>query len=87
MALNDEELNRRREERKRQKALQVSQLRWLKWGAVITAVILVLCGAAVLITNGIVQHRQKAQTQMQITEPTVVTEPTETTAVTDETEE
>lgn len=79
MALNDEELNRRREERKRQKALQVSQLRWLKWGAVITAVILVLCGAAVLITNGIVQHRQKAQTQMQMTEPTVVTEPTETT--------
>lgn len=79
MALNDEELNRRREERKRQKALQVSQLRWLKWGAVITAVILVLCGAAVLITNGIVQHRQKAQTQIQMTEPTVVTEPTETT--------
>ena len=77
MALNDEELNRRREERKKEKALLDSQLRWLKLGAIITAVVIVLCGAAVLITNGLVKPRQPAPPQMQAPSTSATTTPTQ----------
>ena len=77
MALNDEELNRRREERKKEKALLDSQLRWLKLGAIITAVVIVLCGAAVLITNGLVKPRQPAPPQMQTPSTSATTTPTQ----------
>ena len=75
MALHDDELNRRREERKKERALQNSQWRMLKWGAIITAVVMVLCGTAVLITKLAVG--QKAP-QLE-TPPTQVTTPTEPT--------
>ena len=77
MALNDEELNRRREERKREKALLDSQLRWLKLGAIITAVILVLCGAALLITNGLIKPQQTVPPQLQTPATSVTTAPTQ----------
>ena len=77
MALNDEELNRRREERKQEKALMDKQMRLLKIGAIITAAVMVLCGAAVLITSGMVKPQQSAPPQIQTptTEPSVPTEP------------
>ena len=77
MALNDEELNRRREERKQEKALMDKQMRLLKIGAIITAAVMVLCGAAVLITSGMVKPQQSAPPQLQTptTEPSVPTEP------------
>ena len=84
MALNDEELNRRRKERKQEKELLDKQMRWLKLGAIVTAVVMVLCGAAVLITSGMVKRQQPTPPQLEVpettapapsTEPTVPTEP------------
>ena len=82
MALNDDELNRRREERKKDKALMDSQWRMLKWGAIMTAVVLVLCGAALLITNIVVGSRPDETPQLDtppVTEPAAPTEPPVTT--------
>lgn len=79
MALNDDELNRRREERRQEKALIDAQMRWLKLGAVITAGVLVFCGAALLITTAIVKTRPLPQLQTPAnTETTVPTEPAPT---------
>ena len=76
MALNDDELNRRREERREEKALIDAQMRWLKLGAVITAGVLVFCCAALLITAAIVKTRPLTQVQTPVTsEPTEPTEP------------
>ena len=78
MALNDEELNRRREERKREKAFLDSQFRWLKLGAIITAVVLVLCAAALLIVTGLVKPQQSAAPQLQTPATSAPTEPAPT---------
>ena len=81
MALNDDELNRRREERKKEKAMMDAQWRMLKWGSIIMAVVMVLCGAALLITNIVVGSRpgNPPQVDVQVTEPTISTEPPVTT--------
>ena len=79
MALNDEELNRRREERKQEKAFADKQMRLLKIGAIMTAVVMVICVAAILVTGGMVSKPQmeaSAPTEPSVpAEPTVPTEP------------
>ena len=54
MAFDNEELNKRREERKKEKERYNAQMRLLKIGAISTAVVIVLCLAAILITKGLV---------------------------------
>ncbi len=49
MDYQNDELNRRREERGRKRARHAARMKWLKWGAIATAAILVLCGVAILI--------------------------------------
>ena len=82
MALNDDELNRRRDERKREKALLDQQMRWLKLGAIATAVVMVFCGAALLVTKALVKPQQTTPPQVEVsvvTEPSAPTQPPETT--------
>ena len=54
MAFDNEELNKRREERKQEKQLYNSQMRLLKIGAVATAVVMVFCLVAILIAQGVI---------------------------------
>ena len=54
MAFDNDELNRRRESRQQERELMAVQYRWLKLGAILTAVVMVLCGAALLVTKGLV---------------------------------
>jgi len=56
MAFEQDELNKRREARKEEQQLMAKQNKLLKWGVLITAVTLVLCGAALLITMGVVNR-------------------------------
>ena len=78
MAFEDEELNKRREERRQEQRFLAKQQRFLKIGIVMTAVTLVICAAALLIANGIINAPKKpelstppstTQTQPMETEP------------------
>ncbi len=77
MAFDNDELNKRREERKKEKQLFDAQMRWLKIGTVSTAVVMVLCMAAILITKGLVSLPKPPETsgpQLEVTETTAATE-------------
>ena len=50
MAFDNDELNKRREERKKEKQFYEAQMRLLKIGMIVTAVTMVVCVAAMLIT-------------------------------------
>ena len=82
MAFDNDELNKRREERQREKQFFDKQLRLLKIGVIMTAVTLVLCGAALLITQGIVsapKPTQPSQPSIEVsTAPPETTEPAPT---------
>ncbi|MBE6976679.1 MAG: CapA family protein [Ruminococcaceae bacterium] len=54
MAFENDELNKRREARRKEQEFMAQQYRWLKIGAIVTAAVMVLCGAAILITKGLV---------------------------------
>ena len=58
MAYEDEELNKRRSQRAEEKKRLQVQLRLLKIGAIVTAVTMVLCATALLITYGLVNLPQ-----------------------------
>ena len=76
MAFEDEELNKRREERRQEQRFLAKQQRFLKIGIVMTAVTLVFCAAALLIANGIVNAPEKPQLSAPPT--TTASQPTET---------
>jgi len=76
MAFEDEELNKRREERRQEQRFLAKQQRFLKIGIVMTAVTLVFCAAALLIANGIVNAPEKPQLSAPPT--TTAPQPTET---------
>ncbi len=81
MAFDNDELNRRREERKKEKQFFDAQMRLLKIGTVITAVTMVFCVAAILVTKGLVSLPKPQETdapQLEVTEP-LTTAPAETT--------
>lgn len=76
MAFENEELNQRREARRQEQKFLAGQRRLLRIGVIMTALTLVLCGAALLITMGIVN--QPAQPSMeQTTERPTESQPTE----------
>lgn len=75
MAFEDEELNKRREEQREERRFLARQQRVLKIGIIMTAVTLVLCAAALLVANGIINAPPKPQLS---TPPTTQTQPTET---------
>lgn len=56
MAFDNEELNQRREARRQEQKFQAGQRRLLRVGVIMTALTLTLCGAALLITMGIVNQ-------------------------------
>ena len=80
MAFDNEELNKRREERKKEKQLFDAQMRLLKIGTVSTAVVMVLCMAAILITKGLVSLPKPPETsrgpELEVTETTQIPETT-----------
>lgn len=81
MAFDNDELNKRREERKKEKQFYDAQMRLLKIGTLVTAVTMVVCVAALLITKGLVslpKPTEPSQPQLEVTEP-VTTAPPETT--------
>ena len=81
MALDNDELNKRREERKKEKQFYDAQMRLLKIGTIVTAATMVACVAALLITKGLVsipKPTEPSQPQLEVTEP-VTTAPPETT--------
>ena len=59
MAYEDEELNKRRSQRAEEKKRMQQQLKLLKIGAIVTAVTMVLCATALLITYGVVNLPQQ----------------------------
>lgn len=71
MALDENELNKRREERKKEQQFLVFQQRLLKIGLIVTAVTLVLCAGALLVTHSIVNAPAP-------TEPVLSTKPSQT---------
>lgn len=75
MAFEDEELNKRREERRQEQQFLARQQRFLKIGIVMTAVTLVVCAAALLIANGIINAPREPELS---TPPAIQTQPTET---------
>jgi len=82
MAFDNEELNKRREERRKEKQFYDAQVRLLKIGAIVTAVTMVVCVAAMLITKGLVslpKPTEPSQPQLEATEPSGTTAPPETT--------
>lgn len=81
MAFDNDELNKRREERKKEKQFYDVQMRLLRIGVVVTAVTMVACVAAMLITKGLVslpKPTEPSEPQMEVTE-SVTTAPPETT--------
>lgn len=77
MAFEEDELNMRRDERREERQFLAKQQKFLKIGIVMTAVTLVLCAAALLITQGIVHMPQPTEPQLS-TQPSTQTQPTET---------
>lgn len=81
MAFDNDELNKRREERKKEKQFYDAQMRLLRIGMIVTAVTMVVCAAAVLITKGLVslpKPTEPSQPQLEVTE-SATTIPPETT--------
>ena len=76
MAFEDEELNKRREERRQEQRFLAKQQRLLKIGIIMTAVTLVICAGALLIANGILNAPEKPELNAPPT--TTVAQPTET---------
>lgn len=76
MAFEDEELNKRREERRQEQQFLAKQQKFLKIGIIMTAVTLVFCVAAILIANGIINAPPKPELSAPPT--TSVAPPTET---------
>ena len=78
MAFDNEELNKRREERKKEKERYNAQMRLLKIGAISTAVVMVVCLAAILITKGLVSLPKPPETsrgpELEVTETTRIPE-------------
>lgn len=83
MAFDHDELNKRREARQQERQFAARQQRLLKIGLMMTAVTLVLCGAALLITRGLVSRPQPTPPSLE-DPPTISTtapEPTQTEPV------
>ncbi len=80
MAFEDDELNKRREQRREEQRFLVKQQRMLKIGMILTAVTMVFCAAALLITYGIVNAPAPTEPEL-TTKPPVQTRPTETEPV------
>ena len=76
MAFEDEELNKRREERRQEQKFLAKQQKFLKIGIIMTAVTLVFCAAALLIANGIINAPTKPQ--LSVPPTTLAPQPTET---------
>ena len=76
MAFEDEELNKRRVERRQEQRFLAQQQRFLKIGMVMTAVTLVICAGALLIANGILNAPEKPE--LSTPPSTTVAQPTET---------
>lgn len=78
MAFDNEELNKRREERKKEKERYNAQMRLLKIGAISTAAVMVVCLAAILITKGLVSLPKPPETsggpELEATETTQIPE-------------
>lgn len=66
MAFDSEELNKRREERLREQAAYLKQMKLLKIGLIVTVCVMVLCCAAMIVTAKVIVPRL----QMQATAPT-----------------
>lgn len=78
MAFENDELNKRREERREEQRFLAHQQKFLKIGIIMTAVTLVVCVAALLIANGIINVPKEPQIS---TTPPTQTQPTETEPV------
>ncbi len=79
MAFDNDELNKRREEREQERKIAESQNKLLKIGLIVTAVTLVLCGAALLVTYGVVNFPAQQDPDLQVPPSTSESEPTEQT--------
>ncbi len=77
MAFENDELNQRRQERQKEKQLFDAQMRLLKIGTIVTASVMVLCMAAILVTKGLVSlpKPEPTEPQLEVTEPTEPTVP------------
>lgn len=72
MEFSSEEIERRREERDRERKFMAAQMNALKIGAIVAAVVMVTCVAAILIASGIAANRRPGELASQPT-----TQPTE----------
>ncbi len=80
MAYDDEELNKRREEREKERAFMARQRKLLRIGLIMTAVTLVLCGTALLITHGYLKLSRPSEPSLETPPGTeITTAPPETT--------
>ncbi len=70
MAFDNEELNQRREARRQEQKFQAGQRRLLRLGVIMTALTLVLCGGALLVTMWIVKQPAKPSLEQTATQPT-----------------
>lgn len=73
MASHEEELNRRREERLKERAFRQQQSKLLKIALIATASVLILCAAAVLAVLGLVHFTGQPNQPSQPTDPSAVT--------------
>ena len=69
MALYDEELNKRREERREEQRFLAKQQKFLRIGIVMTALTMIVCVAAILITKGLVSMPQPTEPNLEATPP------------------
>ena len=76
MALYDEELNKRREERREEQRFLAKQQKFLRIGIVMTALTLIVCVAAILITKGLVSMPQPTEPNLEATTTAPTTPPT-----------
>ena len=78
MALEDDELNKRREERRQEQRFLAKQQKWLKIGLIVTAATMILCAAALLITQGLVRLPDSGDPDLESTTPVTTVPPTTT---------
>ena len=76
MALEDDELNKRREERRQEQRFLAKQQKWLKIGLIVTAATMILCAAALLITQGLVRLPDSGDPDLESTTPVTTVPPT-----------
>lgn len=83
----NDELNRRRQERQKERAIYASQMKMLKWGMIAMLAVLLICGVAILIAFVAARQPtpQAAAPSSGTQAPTVTTVPPETQPVTPDT--